>query len=105
MSNNAKEDQDRFYDEKLMKMVLEKVFWTKEKLDTVRSKMLLCKDKILKKTKSDFDELKEMIINGEKDKVVERLYDPWFKRFYKLNILKSDFLDFMIKCDQTELLL
>ncbi len=47
-----------------------RVFWSKEKLLNIRQKILEYKELIKKKTKRDFDDLKEKILNGESEKVV-----------------------------------
>jgi len=46
------------------------VFWSKEKLLKIRQKILEYKELIIKKTKRDFDDIKEKMLNGETEKVV-----------------------------------
>jgi hypothetical protein len=55
--------------ESVEKVKTSRIFWSKEKIISVRNLFLDYKKRILAKTKSDFDDLKEKILNGETNKV------------------------------------
>lgn len=48
----------------------ERVFWTKEKLENIKIKFRMAKEKIKKKTELDFLDLHEAIEDGEREKIL-----------------------------------
>jgi hypothetical protein len=50
--------------------LLDRVFWTKEKMEQIRNQLKTAKEKINEKTKNDFDELYELIDSHNKDAIM-----------------------------------
>ena len=52
------------------KSMKERVFWTKEKMEKIRIKFRMAKEKIKKKTELDFLDLFTAISDGNRDKIL-----------------------------------
>lgn len=67
------QNKDKYYKQKdaeLQKTFMERVFWTKEQMKSVREKFKVSMQKIQDKTQQDFEELENAIVNKEKDRIL-----------------------------------
>ena len=82
-----------------------RVFWTKEKIEYFREKCKTVKEKILHKQNYDFNELRKAINDNNIEKVKKIMLDSEFIDFYKLELKKSDMLEYILFKGHMELLL
>jgi hypothetical protein len=97
---------------RIKKYILERVFWTKEKMSRIRRQLRTAKVKIYEKTKKDFDQIDAYIALKDRtalmyndNKFRRKLLVPAFKSFYPKELHYKKILVKLLEGDLTDVLL
>lgn len=83
----------------------ERIFWSKEQIESLRERFKITLQKIKIKTNEDFDQLFKDIMNGEQEKVLALMHDIDFKTFYEMELSKREILEYILKEGKPEMLM